>query len=100
MSSYTYKDGKIIAANCAATGLHIRPVNSTYQPTINSANPTGYTMVMDLGAEGILRANLTSAALITPGGAPRWSGSLVGSVDGGEVIEGGVALYEQFTFAV
>jgi hypothetical protein len=54
-------------------------------------------MVMDLGNHGVLNASLTSMTdIVINATYSRWAGSLTGSVNGGEVMKDGVAVYEQF----
>jgi hypothetical protein len=98
VSAYVSKDDKIIASSCTATALKVQPVGSPYPPSINSSDPSGYTINMDLGDEGVLSANLNTTTIILDGGMTykRWAGILSGSMNGGEVREGGVSLYEQF----
>jgi hypothetical protein len=77
----------------------VRPINSTYPPSITTTDPTAFTIVLDMGHEGTLRANITAVADLV-NGAPiyrRWSGTAVGAVDGGREING-YGVWEQFKF--
>lgn len=70
-----------------------------YPPSVASPDPKAYTLELDLGAEGVLSANLTMVSTIVDA-APiysRWGGSLVGAVGGGEELRG-YGLWEQFKF--
>jgi hypothetical protein len=77
----------------------VRPsgVNSGYPPTVGSGAPGGFTVKLELKGGQILNVNVTNEQVILDG-APlylRWTGSLVGRVDGGPAIKG-IAVLEEF----
>ncbi len=98
-SAYAAKDGKLLTASCAANAVVVRPAGANYEypPSDADGSPDGFSVVMDLGPEGILRANVTVESVLAQGGNfyQRFAGSVVGSIDGGEPITGGVALFEE-----
>ncbi|KFZ18025.1 hypothetical protein V501_01412 [Pseudogymnoascus sp. VKM F-4519 (FW-2642)] len=97
-SSYAAKDGVIVATQCGPGSIKVRPTgkNSQYPPKITSGNPEGLHIDLDLGAEGMLRVNVTAHSVLADAFLYyRASGLLVGGVDGGPVYTG-VSVYEEF----
>lgn len=100
VSAYASKQGEIITVSCHAGSIKVRPsgVNDEYPPTVMSGNPGGFTINLHLGAGSTLNVNVTSESILFEV-APlytRWAGSMVGNLNGGPAIEGGVALFEEF----
>ncbi|RDL41510.1 uncharacterized protein BP5553_01489 [Venustampulla echinocandica] len=98
VSGYAAKNGNIISTTCAPAALKVRPINSPYPPFIHTPAPDAFSIVLDMGAEGVLSVNLTMEMTIVdvPGMYNRWTGSMVGSVNGGTLMTAGVAMLEQF----
>ena len=72
--------------------------NDAYPPISSSGPPDGFTIALNLGADGILNVNVN---VTTINQAPsttynRMLGSMVASIDGGEMMTDGVALFEEF----
>jgi hypothetical protein len=64
-----------------------------------TADPTAFSIVLNLGNEGTLRVNVTAVADLV-NAAPvyrRWSGTAVGAVNGGKPLTG-YGVWEQFKF--
>ena len=62
---------------------------------------TGYALEVDLGRGKTLDFNVTIVEVVS-NAAPvymRWSGSIAGSVSGGELVTGGVATFEEFNLS-
>ncbi|KAI9719987.1 MAG: hypothetical protein M1812_003112 [Candelaria pacifica] len=102
-SAYASRNGKVLNTSCEAQSITVRPFggNSTYPSTQSSGLPQGFEIVMDIGNEGILKANVT-ARFVTLAAASlytRWIGNLEGSVNGGQLLKG-LAQYEEFKIAV
>jgi hypothetical protein len=94
VGGYVLKDGKVVGSTCT-TGLQVRPVGTTYPPTLLTANPTQLTINMTLNDGSILDAIVTEKATqIDIGLYTRWIGSIEGTVNG--VTAQGSALWEQF----
>ena len=72
-------------------------VNSTYPPLLDSGNPEGFHVVLDVDTNGTMEINITSNALVLQVGETygRWLGNMTGSLNGGDVMNG-IALYEEF----
>lgn len=100
VSSYVVKKNQIVTANCTPGAMKVRPVgvNSQYPPVLSSGNPGGFSIVIDMGDEGILNATVASDAFVYNIGDSysRWTGGISGSVDDGPLITGGSALFEEF----
>lgn len=100
VSAYAAKNDQILTASCQEGSVIVRPsgVNDKYPPEVTTGNPGGFTIEMDLGTAGILSVNVTVKSILTEAETfyTRFAGSMVGSLNGGELIEGGVALFEQF----
>lgn len=97
-SSYAAKDGVIVATKCGPGSIKVRPTghNSQYPPKITSGNPEGLHIDLDLGAEGMLRVDVTAHTVLADAFLYyRASGLLAGGVDGGPKYTG-VSVYEEF----
>jgi hypothetical protein len=93
---YVAADDKIITASCGAESFDIQPTYAN--GTATTGTLSGFALRVDLGGAKVLSFQVTIAVVVT-NAAPvymRWTGSIVGSVSGGEVIHGGVATFEQF----
>lgn len=101
VSAYAAEHGRIITASCKNGSADVRPSNSDYPPKANSTSPTGFSVDLDLGLDGVLSVNVIVETILAQGETlyTRWAGSMVGSLDGGQVMKGGVALFEQFNLA-
>lgn len=106
VSAYAAKDGEIVVASCASDSIRVRPtlggINATYPPHLSTPNPSGYTVTLDLGAEGVLDMNVSvSAPLFLPPidqytrSVGNITGRLVTGGTPGELMSG-IALFEQF----
>jgi len=73
-------------------------VNDEYPPVASSGFPGGFNITLHLGNESTLTARVHIKTILQQSTTlySRWAGSMEGSVDGGEVISGGVALLEEF----
>ena len=100
VSAYAATNGRIITASCKAGSAKVRPigVNDDYPPTVTSGDPDGFAVVFDLEGGGMLNVNVTVINIIGEAATlyTRFAGSMIGSLNGGKLIEGGVALFEQF----
>lgn len=100
ISAYVAENGKIVTASCRPGSAKVRPsgANDAYPPNVTSGVPGGFTVELDLGSAGILNVNVTVETVLVDGGTlySRFAGSMVGSINGGPVIKGGIALFEQF----
>lgn len=104
ISSYVAKAGEILAASCTAGAIKVRPTgaNNAYPPHTLTGVAGGFHIVADLGDLGTLDVNVTTANLIFNGLGlyNRMAGSVVASLNGGELITGGIALWEQFAMTL
>jgi len=100
VSAYVSKNGEIITASCYEHSVRVRPsgVDDTFLPTDSLEDSGDYTVKMVLGPGLVLHVNVTSTVVLADTGSlyTRWAGSLAGSLNGGSVITGGVALFEEF----
>lgn len=98
MSGYAAKNGNIISTSCTLASLKVRPIDSPYPPFIHTPLPEALSIVLDMGAEGVLNITLTMEATVVdvPGMYNRWTGGMVGCVNGGTPMTAGVAMLEQF----
>ncbi|KAJ6457615.1 hypothetical protein C8R45DRAFT_844134 [Mycena sanguinolenta] len=108
VSAYVAKDNKILAASCTLGRITVRPTgqNATYPPVISTANPSGYHIDVDLGADGTLAIDVTVLSNLV-GVNPeygRFLGNMTGSIvlPDGNSTAGlvGMALFEQFKLTV
>jgi hypothetical protein len=101
VSIYASMDGEIITASCRDGSANARPGNGEYPPRANSTNPAGFYVELDLGLGGILSVNVSVETILAEGEKlyTRWAGGMAGSLNGGKVIEGGIAMFEQFNLA-
>ena len=101
VSAYASMHGEIIVASCKDGSANVRPSDGDYPPKANSTNPSGFSVELDLGLDGILSVNVTVETILAEGETlyTRWAGSMVGRLDGGKVIDGGIAIFEQFNLA-
>jgi hypothetical protein len=98
VSSFVSKHDKIIVSSCDAGSIRVRPSgNSPYPPKISTPNPTGFTIEINLGEEGVMNVEVTAEAISLAGGGlyTEWVGTMTGSVNGGKQMEG-VASFEMF----
>ena len=98
VSSFVSKHDKIIVSSCDAGSIRVRPSgNSPYPPKISTPNPTGFTIEIDLGEEGVMNVEVTAEAISLAAGGlyTEWVGTMTGSVNGGKQMEG-VASFEMF----
>jgi hypothetical protein len=104
VSAYVAKDGDILAASCSSDSIQVRPIgaNDEYPPSLFSGIPGGFEIIADLGELGSLIVNVTTETTLFNGLGlyNRLAGSMVGSLNGGDLITGGVALYEQFKLTI
>ncbi|KAI9046947.1 hypothetical protein LZ554_009022 [Drepanopeziza brunnea f. sp. 'monogermtubi'] len=101
VSSYiAHDDGTILAASCAADAVRVRPTgpNSQYPPTQRSGYPSGFRVDFTLADGRTLNVTVRAESLIADAGAVygRWMGGVEGRLDGGRLITGGKALFEQY----
>jgi hypothetical protein len=100
VSAYIAKDGDILAASCSADSIQVRPigVNDDYPPTVFSGIPGGFEIRADLGELGTLVVNVTTETVLFNGLGlyNRLAGSMIGRLNDGDLMTGGVSLYEQF----
>ena len=100
VSAYVAQDGQILTASCTTNSIKVRPAgeNDTYPPTVTSGNPEGYSIIIDLGNDEILSVNATAKTVLLQAETlyTRSSGSLEGRLNGGPLLTGGVALFEEF----
>jgi len=100
VSSYASLNGSVVASSCS--GIKVRPqgANSQYPPVVTSGNPQGFYIELDLGDEEVLEVNVTGTLIITDADLyTRWIGTLSGGIQGSSTYHG-VALYEEFKFAL
>ncbi|KAG9233752.1 hypothetical protein BJ875DRAFT_377977 [Amylocarpus encephaloides] len=83
VSAYVAKHNRIVTSSCAPTSLVVRPLNAPYPPTIASPKNGDFSIVMDLGDAGVLRANVTRVTTVISGGPAykRWAGTAVGKIE-------------------
>lgn len=95
----TLADSSVMASSCAAGASVARAWGSVgaVPPNVTSGPPLGVEVGFDVGGGQVLRVNITTGTVMAGGqyGYSRLLGTLVGSMDGGEVYEGR-ALFEQF----
>ncbi|KAH8668589.1 hypothetical protein BX600DRAFT_548910 [Xylariales sp. PMI_506] len=101
-SGYVAKNGAVIASSCAADAVVVRPwgANSDYPPKPTSGIMQGVEATFDLGAEGTLVANVTTA-LVLVDAEPfyvRTIGTVVAGLVGGSTCKG-KAVFEEFKIA-
>ncbi len=85
-------------SSCDAGSIRVRPSgNSPYPPKISTPNPSGFTIEIDLGEEGLINMEVTAEAISTAadGLYTEWVGTMNGSVNGGKQMTG-VASFEMF----
>lgn len=88
-------NGEVVGSTCSLAALSVRPVGTTYPPTLLTANPTQLSIAMTLGDGRSLNATVTlSATQIDIGTYARWTGTMEGTI-GDDELEG-AALWEQF----
>lgn len=58
VGGYVLKDGQVVGSTCTK-GLQLRPVGTTYPPTLLTANPTQLTINMTLNDGSVLDAIVT-----------------------------------------
>jgi hypothetical protein len=96
ISAYAARHNRILTTSCSPTSLLVRPIDSTYPPSIGTSDPSSFSIVLDLGHEGTLRVKVTAVAdLVDVPVCRRWSGTAVGAVDGGKTLQG-YGIWEQF----
>lgn len=85
--------GQAVGSTCST--LTVRPVGTTYPPTLSTADPTQFSIAMTLDDGRALNATVTLLATqIDIGTCARWTGRMEGTV-GDDFLEGS-ALWEQF----
>lgn len=98
VSAYVAKDGGIVDAQCS--GLQVRPygANSEFPPTAGGGDPDGFIVTVDLGAGGVLEANVTrKLTLVSAEGVySRYLSGVVGGLKGDSSFSG-VGVNEEFT---
>jgi len=93
-SGYVAFNGSAFAESCGTMSVRPTGQNSTYPP-IPGAQPSGFHIIYDMGAKGVLDVNITTYETVE-NSAPvysRWVGSSYGGIRGQEIYEG-VGLYE------
>ncbi|CAG8971374.1 hypothetical protein HYALB_00006923 [Hymenoscyphus albidus] len=98
-SAFASRDGLIMGSTCSFATLVVRPLESLYTPSLETSEPKGFSIVMDLGDEGILAANITAIRTLVDASPmySRWGGCLAGAMNEGDEL-GGHGVYEQFIF--
>lgn len=91
--------GKIITTSCDPNSFSINPIPVNGDPTKDTL--TGYALEVDVGGGKTLDFNVTIVE-VALNAAPvymRWTGSISGSISGGKLITGGVAIFEEFNLS-
>lgn len=102
VSAYAVRDGEAIQVSCADTALQVRQCgnNGTYPPAAGLAEAKSLTAQFDLGAEGVLVANVTKGLIVHNDVVyVRAVGSVNGGIKGKESFEGR-AFFEEFVYGL
>ncbi|CZR53415.1 uncharacterized protein PAC_03293 [Phialocephala subalpina] len=101
VSAYVSKNNKILASSCTPGSIKVRPTgaNADYPPTVYTGNPGGFSILVDLNDGGEMSFNVSTDSIVAGAAGmvyTRWTGVLNGSLNGGKVMTGGAAIFEQF----
>ena len=98
-SGYVSQNNKILAATCSGTRVRPTGRHAIYPPTSKTPLPDGFSISIDVPGHGTLELSLQNEQVIdqTVGLSTRWLGRVSAEL-GRQRYEGGIALYEQFTF--
>ncbi|KAN0105863.1 hypothetical protein V8E51_008739, partial [Hyaloscypha variabilis] len=98
VSAYASLNDEIVAATCVPKSAVVRPIGTSYPPSLNGEWPTGFTIELNLGSAGTLSvtATVTNTVFLAPT-YRQWIGTVSGSlVLGSQTTQlSGIGLWEE-----
>lgn len=97
---YVSANQKILTASCNTTSFSLTPMYKNGNATTGTL--TGYALEVNLVSGDALhvQVNIQQVAVDSAPVYRRWIGTMVGRLNGGNIIKDGVALFEEFDLSV